>query len=73
MAGEMETFWESVKLMLFVYALAAVVAFAMAGVITLIHAGIRKNRVRATRAEARREARAKTAAGPGNPTPGRTD
>ena len=65
----MEKFWESVELMLFVYALAAVVAFAMAGVIKLIFVGIQKNRARTARREARREALAKAAVGQGEPAP----
>ena len=57
----MESFWGSVKLMLFVYALTAVVSFAVAWVIKLIFAGIR---LQGTRAEAR--ASAQSAAEPGN-------
>ncbi len=70
----MEKFWESVELMFFIYALAAVVAFAMAGLIKLIFIVIQKNKARAARAEARREARrearAEAEAGPGDPAPG---
>ncbi len=62
----MEKFWESVELMFFVYALAAVVAFAMAGLIKLIFVVIQKNKARA---EARREARREAEAGPGDPAP----
>ncbi len=65
----MEKFWESVELMFFVYALAAVVAFAMAGLIKLIFIVIQKNKARAARAEARREARREAEAGPGDPAP----
>ena len=73
----MEKFWESVELMFFIYALAAVVAFAMAGLIKLIFIVIQKNKARAARAEARREARdearrearAEAEAGPGDPAP----
>jgi hypothetical protein len=43
----MESFWDSVKLMLFVYALAAVVSFTVAWVIKLIFAGVQKQKVRA--------------------------
>jgi hypothetical protein len=69
----MEKFWESVELMFFIYALAAVVAFAMAGLIKLIFIVIQKNKARSARAEARREARrearAEAEAGPGDPAP----
>ncbi len=37
----MEEFWGSVEIMLFVYGLAAVVAYAMAGIIRLIFVAIR--------------------------------
>lgn len=46
---KMETFMGSVEIMLFVYALAAVVSYMMAGVIKLIFAGIQlKNAKSAT-------------------------
>lgn len=59
----MESFWGSVKLMLFVYALTAVVSFAVAWIIKLIFAGIR---LQGTRAGARAEAKAGSAPEPGN-------
>ncbi len=59
----MESFWGSVKLMLFVYALAAVVSFAVAWIIKLIFAGIR---LQGTRAGARAEAQAKSVPEPVN-------
>jgi hypothetical protein len=43
----MESFSGSVQLMFFVYALAAVVSFAMAGVIKLIFAGVQWQKSRA--------------------------
>mgnify|MGYP001223162582 FL=1 len=43
----MESFGDSVKLMLFVYALAAVVSFTVAWVIKLIFAGIQRQKARA--------------------------
>ena len=43
----MENFADSVKLMLFVYALAAVVSFTVAWVIKLIFAGIQRQKARA--------------------------
>lgn len=43
----MESFWDSVQLMVFIYALAAVVSFGMAGIIKLIFAGIQLQKVRA--------------------------
>ncbi len=64
--GEMESFWGSVELMVFVYALAAVVSFLVAWVIKLIFAGIKMQKARA---EARVARRAKTPAGPGNAAP----
>lgn len=51
MEGKIESFWGSVELMLFVYALAAVVSLTVAWVIKLIFAGIRMKRAHA---EARR-------------------
>ncbi len=59
----MESFWGSVQLMFFVYALAAVVSFAVAWIIKLIFAGIR---LQGTRAGARAEAKAGAAAELGN-------
>ncbi len=50
---KIENFWEAVRLMLFIYALAAVVSFAVAGIIKLIFAGIQ---MRNARAEARSKA-----------------
>ena len=62
----MESFWGSVELMVFVYALAAVVSFLVAWIIKLIFAGIRRQKARA-------DARAKAAAGPGDAAPEGTD
>ena len=59
----MESFWGSVNLMLFVYALTAVVSFGVAWIIKLIFAGIR---LQGTLAGARAEAKAKSASEPGN-------
>jgi hypothetical protein len=65
----MEYFWGSVKLMLFVYALAAAVSLAMAWVIKMIFRGIRAQR---NRADARSSARAEAAPKPGDSAPERT-
>lgn len=43
----METFWESVGLMAFVYVLAAAVSLAVAGIIKLIFAGVQMRKARA--------------------------
>ena len=51
----MESFWGSVELMVFVYALAAVVSYLVAWVLKLLYALIEKNKARA-------EARAAAAA-----------
>lgn len=59
----MESFWGSVKLMFFVYALAAVISLAVAWIIKLIFAGIR---MQGNRAGARAEARAKSSPETGN-------
>ncbi len=53
----MESFWGSVELMVFIYALAAVVSYLVAWVIKLLYNAIEKNRARA-------EARAQAAAAP---------
>lgn len=45
--GEIETFWDSVKLMLFVYALAAVVSLIVAWIIKMVFSGIRMRKARA--------------------------
>ncbi len=42
----MEKFGESVELMIFVYVLAAIVSFAIAGLIKLIFIGIQANKAR---------------------------
>lgn len=42
----MESFWGAVKLMLFVYALAAAISLAVAWIIKLIFAGIRRQGMR---------------------------
>jgi hypothetical protein len=59
----MESFWGAVKIMLFVYALAAVISMAVAGIIRLIFAGIRMQGTRA----AAQAANAKAATAAGNP------
>lgn len=59
----MEYFWGSVKLMLFVYALAAVVSFIMAWIIRLIFFGIKAQKARA---DGRNGAKAGTPAEPGD-------
>ena len=43
----MEDFWGSLKLMLVVYALAAVISFLVAWIIRLIYAGIKRQEARA--------------------------
>ncbi len=58
----MESFWGSVELMVFIYALAAVVSFFIAWIIKLIFAAIKMQRARA---EARVARRATSPAGPG--------
>ena len=62
----MEGFWDSVKLMLFVYALAAAVSFTVAWIIKLIFAGIQKQKARA---DSGNEAPAKAPIEPANGTP----
>ena len=62
---DLEYFWGSVKLMLIVYGLAAFIAMLVAWVITLIFAGIRRQRVSAA---AKTAADAKPAAGAGGKT-----
>jgi hypothetical protein len=52
----MESFWGSVELMVFIYALAAVVSYLVAWIIKLLYSAIEKNKARA-------EARAAAAAG----------
>jgi hypothetical protein len=59
----MEYFWGSVKLMLFVYALAAVVSFIMAWVIRLIFVGIKAQKAHA---DSRNGAKAKAPLKPGD-------
>ncbi len=49
----MESFWGSVELMVFIYALAAVVAYLVAWVLKLLYTVIEKNKARA---EARAQA-----------------
>lgn len=44
---EIETFWDSVKLMLFIYALAAVVSLIVAWIIKLVFSGIQMQKARA--------------------------
>ena len=66
----MESFWGSVELMIFIYALAAVVSFFIAWIIKLIFVAIKMQKARA---EARVARRAKTPAGPGNAAPERAD
>ncbi len=62
----MESFWGSVELMIFIYALAAVVSFFIAWIIKLIFAAIKMQKARS---EARVARRAKSPAGPGNTAP----
>ncbi len=66
----MESFWGSVELMIFVYALAAVVSFFIAWIIKLIFAAIKMQKARA---EARIARRAGSPAGPGNAASERAD
>ena len=66
----MEYFWGSVKLMLFVYALAAVVSLTVAWGIKMIFAGVQMQKARAT---ARAAATAKALPEPGNGGSDRTD
>ena len=49
----MEIFWDSVEIMVFVYALAAVVSYMVAWILKLLYAAIEKNKARA---EARAQA-----------------
>ncbi len=70
MEEEIETFSDSVKLALFVYALAAVVSLAVAWGIKLIFAGVQMQKARA---EARLAARANAPLEPGNGAPDKTD
>ena len=53
----MESFWDSVEIMVFVYALAAVVSYMVAWILKLLYAAIEKNKARA-------EARAQAATAP---------
>jgi hypothetical protein len=53
----MESFWDSVELMVFVYALAAVVSYMVAWILKLLYAAIEKNKARV-------EARAQAATAP---------
>lgn len=65
----MEYFWGSVKLMLFVYVLAAVVSLAMAWIIKMIFRGIRAQK---NRADARNNAETEAAPKPGDTASERT-
>ena len=65
----MEYFLGSVKLMFFVYALAAVVSLAMAWLIKLIFVVIQKQK---KRADARNGSKPETPLEPGDKAPGRT-
>ena len=51
-----ESFWGAVQLMLFIYALAAVVSLTMAWVIRLIFSGIKSNKARRDKRDARNAA-----------------
>lgn len=64
--GEIETFWDSVKLMLFIYALAAVVSLIVAWIIKLVFSGIQMQKARA-------RAASEPAPESGNGAPDRTD
>ncbi|MDH3196255.1 MAG: hypothetical protein OEL78_08085 [Hyphomicrobiales bacterium] len=66
----MESFWGSVKLMLFVYALAAAVSLTVAWSIKMIFAGVKMQKARAT---ARAAALAEPTAEPGKDAADRTD
>lgn len=66
----MESFWGSVKLMLFVYALAAAVSLTVAWSIKMIFAGVKMQKARAT---ARAAALAESSVDPGNDAADRTD
>ncbi len=68
--GDIETFWDSVELMLFVYALAAAVSIAVAWILKLIFTGIQ---MRDARAGARIDAPAKAPLEPGKAAPHKTD
>ena len=49
----MESFWDSVVLMVFIYALAAIVSYLVACILKLLYIAIAKNKARAdARAEA---------------------
>lgn len=52
----MESFWGSVVLMVFIYALAAIVSYLVACILKLLYTAIEKNKARA-------EARAEAASG----------
>jgi hypothetical protein len=62
----MESFWGAVKLMLFVYALAAAISLVTAWVIKHIFTAIRMQNARAT---ARKSAQAASSATPGDAAP----
>ena len=64
----MESFWGSVKLMLFIYALAAVISLIMAWMIKYLFVVIR---MQSTRAEKRKKAKAPTSPMPTAATPHR--
>jgi hypothetical protein len=65
----MEYFWGSVKLMLFVYALAAVVSFIMAWIIRFIFVGIKAQKAHA---DSRNGAKLKAPLEPGDTASKRT-
>ena len=48
----MKVVWESIELMVFVYALAAVVSYAVAGILKVLYTVIEKNKARAEAAKA---------------------
>ena len=68
--GEIETFWDSVKLMLFIYALAAVVSLIVAWIIKLVFSGIQMQKARA---EAAPEPGPESGPESANRAPDRTD
>ncbi len=71
---KIETFWDSVKLMLFIYALAAAVSLIVAWIIKLIFSGIQMQKARAeARDGAAAEAAPESGAESGNGAPDRTD
>jgi hypothetical protein len=65
----MESFWGAVKLMFFIYALAAVISLIMAWVMKYLFRGIQMHK---SRADARNNAKAAASAPPAKAAPERT-